>query len=68
MPLAPRTEYANNGGESVGQARRPEAGHHQQPRVQTAKKMYADKSMPVADICQTLGISRPTFYGYVGMQ
>jgi len=35
------------------------------PRVQTAKKMTADKTMPVADICRTLRISRPTLYRYV---
>jgi len=32
------------------------------PRVQTAKKMHADKTMPVSDICKTLRISRPTMY------
>jgi DNA invertase Pin-like site-specific DNA recombinase len=35
------------------------------PRVQTAKKMHADKSMPIGDICQTLRISRATFYRYL---
>jgi DNA invertase Pin-like site-specific DNA recombinase len=35
------------------------------PRVQTAKKMHADKSMPIADICKTLRISRATFYRYL---
>ena len=38
------------------------------PRVQTAKKMHADKSMPVADICKTLRISRPTLYRYLAME
>ena len=37
------------------------------PRVQTAKKMHADKTMPVADICRTLRISRPTLYRYVAL-
>ena len=37
------------------------------PRVQTAKKMFADKSMPIADICTTLRISRPTLYRYVAL-
>ncbi len=37
------------------------------PRVQTAKKMHADKSMPIADICTTLRISRPTLYRYLAM-
>lgn len=38
------------------------------PRVQTAKKMHADKSMSVAEICKTLRISRPTQYRYVAMK
>ncbi len=38
------------------------------PRVLTAKRMHADKSMPIADICTTLRISRPTLYRYVGMK
>jgi DNA invertase Pin-like site-specific DNA recombinase len=38
------------------------------PRVQTAKKMHADKSMPVADICKTLRISRPTLYRYLSLK
>ena len=35
------------------------------PSVVAAKKMYADKSMPVADICWTLRISRATLYRYL---
>ena len=35
------------------------------PRVQTAKRMHADKSMPIGDICKTLRISRATFYRYL---
>jgi len=35
------------------------------PRIQTAKKMHADKTMPIADICATLRISRATFYRYL---
>jgi len=38
------------------------------PRIQTAKKMHADKSMPIADICRTLRISRPTLYRYLAMK
>ena len=34
-------------------------------RIQMAKKMHADKSIAVADICQTLRISRPTLYRYL---
>lgn len=37
------------------------------PRVQTAKKMHADKGMPVVDICKTLRISRPTLYRYLAL-
>jgi len=36
------------------------------PRVITAKKLYADKSIPIDDICETLKISRPTFYRWLG--
>ena len=38
------------------------------PRIQTAKKLHADKSMVVADICKTLRISRPTLYRYVALK
>ena len=38
------------------------------PRVQTAKKMHADKTMPIADICKTLRISRPTLYRYLALK
>src|SRR5215204_3387526 len=34
-------------------------------KVETAKKMYADKSHSVAEICETLGISRATLWRYV---
>jgi predicted DNA-binding transcriptional regulator AlpA len=37
------------------------------PRVQMAKKMHSDRSMPVVDICKTLRISRPTLYRYLSM-
>ena len=32
-----------------------------------AQTMYRDKSMEVNDICKTLGISRSTFYRYLGL-
>jgi DNA invertase Pin-like site-specific DNA recombinase len=38
------------------------------PRILTAKTLHADKKMQVADICQTLKISRPTLYRYLAMQ
>ena len=37
------------------------------PRVQTAKRMHANRNMPVVDICRTLRISRPTLYRYLAM-
>jgi DNA invertase Pin-like site-specific DNA recombinase len=37
------------------------------PRVVTAKSLHSDKKMPVADICQTLKISRPTLYRYLAL-
>ena len=38
------------------------------PRVQTAKKMHADRNMSIGDICSTLRISRPTLYRYVTLK
>jgi len=38
------------------------------PRVQTAKRMHASKTMPIADICSTLKISRPTLYRWLAMK
>lgn len=35
------------------------------PRVQMAKAMHKDKSVSIGDICQTLNISRATFYRYL---
>ena len=37
------------------------------PRIQTAKKLHADKSMAISDICMTLQISRPTLYRWLGL-
>ncbi|MFH1924185.1 MAG: recombinase family protein [Planctomycetota bacterium] len=34
-------------------------------KVVTAKKLHADKSLEIDDICKTLRISRSTFYRYV---
>ena len=34
------------------------------PKLQLASKLYADKSTSVRDICATLGISRATLYRY----
>jgi len=38
------------------------------PRIQTAKKLHADKSMVIADICRTLQVSRPTLYRWVALK
>jgi DNA invertase Pin-like site-specific DNA recombinase len=35
------------------------------PRVQTARTLHADKKMPVGDICKTLKVSRATLYRYL---
>jgi DNA invertase Pin-like site-specific DNA recombinase len=37
------------------------------PKVKTAKNMFKDKSVSIADICSTLRISRATLYRYVSM-
>jgi hypothetical protein len=37
------------------------------PSVVVAKKMDANKTLPVADICPTLRISRPTVYRWVAL-
>jgi hypothetical protein len=38
------------------------------PRVQTAKRLHADKSMAIYAICQTLKICRPTLYQWLSMK
>jgi DNA invertase Pin-like site-specific DNA recombinase len=38
------------------------------PRIQTAKKLHADKSMAVTNICKTLQISRPTLYRWLSVK
>lgn len=38
------------------------------PRIQTAQRLHADKSMPVADICRTLQVSRPTLYRWLSLK
>jgi len=37
------------------------------PKVKTAKTMIKDKSMSIADICSSIGISRATLYRYVSL-
>ena len=38
------------------------------PRIQTARKLHADQSMVIADICKTLQISRPTLYRWLALK
>lgn len=38
------------------------------PRVQMAKTMHQDTRVRIADICQTLRISRATFYRYLALE
>ena len=37
------------------------------PRVVTAKRLHKDRSLSINQICETLGISRPTFYRYLAL-
>ena len=37
------------------------------PRVVTAKRLHKDRSLSIDQICEMLGISRPTFYRYLAL-
>lgn len=37
-------------------------------KVHLAKKLHADQSLEIDDVCQTLRISRSTFYRYVRLE
>ncbi len=37
------------------------------PRVVTAKRLHRDHTLSINQICETLGISRPTFYRYLAL-
>ena len=37
------------------------------PRVVNAKRLHKDRSLSIDQICETLGISRPTFYRYLAL-
>ncbi len=56
-------------GLAAARARGRNGGHPKvtpdEPRVVLAKKLHADKSLDIDDICKTLRISRSTFYRYV---
>lgn len=45
---------------------RPKIGENN-PKVQMAKEMHKNKSLSVDSICQSLSISRATFYRYVAL-
>jgi len=53
---AVRTRGRNSGGPKVTAA---------ETEVVLAKKLHADKSLEIDDVCKTLRISRSTFYRYV---
>jgi DNA invertase Pin-like site-specific DNA recombinase len=40
----------------------------EEAKVRAAKRLAADKSIPIDDICDTLKISKSTYYRYVAMQ
>jgi DNA invertase Pin-like site-specific DNA recombinase len=44
---------------------RPKSSLNEEKKLQMAKKMYLDKSIPVANIYTGLGIPKSTFYKYV---
>ena len=37
------------------------------PKVVSAKQLHKDRSLSIDQICETLGISRPTFYRYLAL-
>ena len=39
----------------------------QDPKVRMAKKLHADKSMKISDICENLQISKATLYRYIAL-
>jgi DNA invertase Pin-like site-specific DNA recombinase len=45
--------------------RKPIAPHD--PRVKTAKRMHQNRDLSIKQICETLNISRPTFYRYLAL-
>ena len=56
--LADARARGRNGG-------RPKIAASETTVVLSAKKLHADKSVEIDDICSTLRISRSTFYRYV---
>ena len=58
-------------GLSVARARGRKGGRRpissDDPRVKTAERMHKDHGMSIKQICETLNISRPTFYRYLAL-
>jgi DNA invertase Pin-like site-specific DNA recombinase len=59
-----------NAGLTTARARKKKGGRPKSPisddkKLQMAKKMYSDKTIPVEDIYKGLGIPRSTFYKYI---
>jgi DNA invertase Pin-like site-specific DNA recombinase len=44
---------------------RPKSPLSEEKKLQMARRMYKDKTMPVKDICSALHIPRSTFYKYI---
>jgi DNA invertase Pin-like site-specific DNA recombinase len=60
-----RTKAGLSAARSRGKIGGRKAIKAENPKVITAKKMHQDKSLGIDDICQTLKISRTTFYRYL---
>ncbi len=58
-------------GLAVARARGRKGGRHpvspHDPRVKTAKRMHKNREISINQICETLKISRPTFYRYLAI-
>ena len=65
-------QYVKLPGRELARSRGRKGGRkpirYDDPKVQTAKLMHKDHGMSIDKICQTLKISRPTFYRYLALQ
>jgi DNA invertase Pin-like site-specific DNA recombinase len=65
------TQERTRAGLAAARARGKKGGRKpvspQEPRVRLAAKMYADRDLTITESCQTLKISRATFYRYVAL-
>ncbi|CAK3721674.1 hypothetical protein VCRA2120E57_1510002 [Vibrio crassostreae] len=61
-----------NAGLAAARARGRKGGRPQiginNPKVQMAKQMHQNNSLPVDSICESLAISRATFYLYLSLR